>query len=128
MTAIPTRWRTALQDQLQSALERMERARRHLAAGHGDAAMQEAYPAAVAGATMRVWQDVRPWEQSLSGDEMHRRVCQQLPSLFAALTAGDVQRALTSPWHVEKARTYVDEAQAFVDDTRQRVAHWLETP
>ncbi|MDH3455231.1 MAG: hypothetical protein OER90_00190 [Gemmatimonadota bacterium] len=128
MTAIPTRWRTALHDQLQSALERSATARRHLVAEDGSAAIQEAYPAAIAGATIRAWQDARPWEQSLSAAEMHRRICHQLPSLFATLTKGDVQRALTSPWRVEEARSYVEEVEKFVGDTKRLVEHWLESP
>lgn len=128
MTAIPTRWRTALHDQLQSALERSATARRHLEVADGSAAMQEAYPAAIAGATIRAWQDARPWEQSVSDDEMHRRICQQLPSLFATLTQGDVQRALTSPWRAEEAKSYVEEVEEFVGDTKRLVEQWLESP
>jgi hypothetical protein len=127
MTAIPTRWRTALQDQLQSALERSTAARRHLDGEDGSAAMQEAYPAAVAGATVRAWQDARPWEQSLSADEMHRKIYQHLPTLFAALIKGDVQRALTSPWRVEDAQSYVEEVEAFVGDTKRLIGQWLES-
>jgi hypothetical protein len=123
---VPTRWRTTVRDQLQNATERAAGARRHLLDGDGSAAIQEAYPAAVTGATIRVWLQLPPWQQALNADTMHRRVHKELPELFAALVQADVQRVLTTPWHADDAQAYVEEVEQFVAQTGQQVSQWLE--
>ncbi len=126
MTSVPTRWRSAVRDQLDNALQRVARAEQYLEGGDGGRAMQETYPAVIAGATIRVWLDLPPWLQVLSTDEMRRQIQQRLPSLFAAVTEIDVQQVLTSPWRVADARPYVKEATAYVQETEAQVAAWLE--
>ena len=126
MTSVPTRWRSAVRDQLDNALQRVARAEEYLEAGHGGRAMQETYPAVIAGATIRVWLDLPPWLQVLSADEMRRQIQERLPSLFAAITEIDVQQVLTSPWRVTDARPYVREATAYVQQTEVQVTAWLE--
>lgn len=125
MTTIPTRWRTLVRDQLDNAQRRVAQAEHHLAQDDGRRALQEAYPAVVAGATIRVWVDSPPWRHVMTPETMHRRVQDQLPSLFAALTELDVQQVLTSPWRVTEAQGYVEEARAFIDATAQLVTPWL---
>jgi hypothetical protein len=125
MTAIPTRWRNTIRDQLGNALERTASAVRHLDVGNGSRALQEAYPAIVASATIRVWLSAPPWSSVMRPEEMHRRVRQEFPSLFAALAELDVQQALTSPWRAKDVRPYIEEAQRFVAETAQKVDEWL---
>lgn len=125
MTTVPTRWRTAILDQLTNAAQRVESAMKHLDAGDGSRALQEAYPAVVAAATIRAWKSVPPWRQPLSTEAMHRRVQEQFPSLFAALVELDLQQVLTSPWRSTDARAYVFEARDFVAETQQQVQAWL---
>jgi len=125
MTAIPTRWRNTIRDQLDNALERTASAARHLASGDGSRALQEAYPAIVASATVRVWISAPPWSSVMGPEEMHRRVRQEFPRLFAALAEIDVQQALTSPWRAKDVQPYIEEAQQFVAETAQKVDEWL---
>lgn len=126
MTAIPTRWRNTIRDQLDNALERTASAERHLESGDGSRALQEAYPAIVASATIRVWLSAHPWSSVMRPEEMHRRVRQEFPSLFTALAELDVQQALTSPWRATDARPYIEEARQFVAETARRVDEWLD--
>lgn len=91
----------------------------------GGRALQEAYPAVVAGATIRVWVESPPWRHVMTPEAMHRRVQEQLPSLFATLSGLDVQQVLTSPWRATDAIKYVAEARAFIDETAELAAPWL---
>ena len=125
MTTIPTRWRTLVHDQLGSAQRRVQQAERHLADDEGGRALQEAYPAVVAGATIRVWVESPPWQHVMTPEAMHRQVQENLPSLFAALALMDVQQVLTSPWRTTDARKYVVEARSFIDATAELAAPWL---
>ncbi len=125
MTAVPTRWRTLVRDQLETAQRRVEQAQRHLEQDDGGRALQEAYPAVIAGATIRVWVESPPWRHVMTPEAMHRRVQEQLPTLFAALAGLDVQQVLTSPWRAPDARRYVAEARDFIDETADLVAPWL---
>jgi hypothetical protein len=126
MKAVPTRWRTAIEDQLADAEQRINRARRHVNDGDGSRAMQEAYPAVVAAGTIRVWQEAPPWESPVAPDVMQRRVREAFPSLFAALAEMDLQEVLTSPWQAKDATPYVAEAEKYLEETRQQVHGWLE--
>ncbi len=126
MTTIPTRWLTAFNDQLADADLRLNRAQQYLDEGDGGRALQEAYPAVVAAASIRVWLSNPPWEQSLGADELQRRVREGLPSRFAALAEVDVQQALTSPWTATDAEPYVRETHEYVTETKQRLEAWLE--
>lgn len=125
MTAIPTRWRTAVEDQLSDAEQRLERAERHIADDDGSRAMQEAYPAVVAAATIRVWQRQPPWQRPLIAEDMQRLVREALPSLFAALAEMNVPEVLTSAWRAQDAQPYVAEARRFLRATREQSQSWL---
>lgn len=126
MTQVPTRWRTAIEDQLKDAQQRVDRAQRHLTDGDGGRAMQEAYPAVVAAATIRVWHEMPPWQDPVAPDVMQRRVRDAFPNLFAALAEMDLQEVLTSPWQANDAAAYVKEAQEYLDETQRQVNTWLE--
>jgi hypothetical protein len=125
MSPVPTRWRTTLEDQLADARRRLETAQQQLAAGDGGRALQAAYPAVVAAATVRVWFESPPWQRSIPADEMQRRVREAFPGRFAALAILDIRDVLTSPWTAEAARPYVEEAAAFVTETEHMLTTWL---
>ncbi|HWP36003.1 MAG TPA: hypothetical protein VNL18_00470 [Gemmatimonadales bacterium] len=125
MSPVPTRWRTTLEDQLADARRRLESAHQQLKAGDGGRALQAAYPAVVAAATVRVWFDSPPWQRSIPADEMQRRVREAFPGRFGALAILDIRDVLTSPWTAEAARPYVEEASAFVSETEQMLTSWL---
>jgi hypothetical protein len=125
MSVIPTRWKTTFHEQLDDARRRIETAERQLAAGDGGRALQAAYPAVVAAATVRVWLDAPPWERPLPPQEMQDKVREAFPSRFAALAVLDLRDVLTSPWTTQAAGPYVDEARTFVQQTQERTATWL---
>jgi len=125
VTVIPTRWKTTIQDQLDDARRRVEAAGRQLATGDGGRALQAAYPAVVAAATVRVWLEAPPWARPLPPEQMQGMVREAFPSRFAALAVLDLRDVLTSPWTAAAAGPYVDEARAFVKETGERVATWL---
>jgi hypothetical protein len=118
---IPTRWRARLEDQLADADTRVAHADECLSGDAGGRALQAAYQAVVAAATLRVWIGARVWEASIPPETMPERVQQAFPNLFAALAALDLQHALTSAWSVEAARSYVIEARAYVHTVGQEL-------
>lgn len=123
---VPTRWRTTFTEQLANAEQRVERAERHLNDGDGSRALQEAYPAVVGAASVRVWTESPPWRAPLAPDELQRRVRDSFPNLFAAMAEMKVQEALTSPWRPQDAEPYVREARAYVEETRAHLETWLD--
>jgi hypothetical protein len=125
MTVVPTRWRTALEDQLRTAEQRIGMAERHLASGDGSRALQEAYPAVVATATVQVWLEAPPWVRPVPPVELQRRVREAFPNLFAAMATLDLKDVLTSPWQPAAAEPYVREAKAFLEAIRTRYDSWL---
>lgn len=125
MTELPTRWRTAIEDQMRDAEQRVERAQRYINDGNGSRALQEAYPAVVAAATIHVWHESPPWRSSVPAEEMQRRVRDALPNLFAALVEMNVQEVLTKPWEAADAEPYVNEASEFVQAARGQADQWL---
>ena len=125
MTRVPTRWRSVFDDQLDTAVQRVSQAEQHLAQGDGTRALQQAYPAVISATTVRVWIAAPPWQVPLAAEEMQRRVRENLPNLFAALTELDVQHALTRPWQDADAEPYVREAASFVSQTAERYRQWL---
>ena len=127
MPAVPTRWRHLVRDQLNASVERVARAERHLVDEDGTRAVQEAYPAVVTLATIRVWLNTPPWLTAVPAEAMPRLVQSELPGLFAALTELDVQHALTRPWGPADARPYVEESRDFLDSTRILVDRWVES-
>lgn len=125
MTAIPTRWKTTFQEQLADARRRIEAANRELTRGEGGRALQSAYPAVVAAATVRVWLTEPPWQRMVQPDEMQRKVREAFPSRFGALAVMDLRDVLTSPWTTDAAGPYVSEAGVFVQETEARLESWL---
>jgi hypothetical protein len=126
MTPIPTRWRTTFEEQLDDATRRLEVAKTCLEKSEGGRALQAAYPAVVAAATVRVWLDHPPWTRPLPAADLQRRTREAFPGLFAAIASLDLKDVLNSPWQPEAVRPYVEEAQTFVRETRQRFDAWLE--
>jgi hypothetical protein len=123
---IPTRWRTLFEEQLADAGQRLDQADVLLAGGEGGRALQGAYQATVAAASVRVWLTDPPWKTTVAADEMQRRVQAQFPNLFAALASLDLKDVLTSPWAPDAAAPYVKEARLFVTATADHLRKWLE--
>lgn len=111
---MPTHWRLRLEDQARDARARVTRARERLGSGDGSSALQTAYQAVVAAATLHVWIAGHAWETTIPPASMPQRVQEQFPGLFSALATLDLADALTSPWTAEAAAPYVDEADEFV--------------
>ena len=120
MMAVPTRWRTTFEEQIADALRRLESAESQLARGEGQRALQDAYPAIVAAATVRVWLTHPPWVRALSGADLQRKAREAFPSRFAAMATLDMKDVLNSPWPVESVRPYLVEAQEFVRQIREQ--------
>jgi len=123
---IPTRWRLLLEEQLVDADRRLDQAEQHLQAGEGGRALQGAYQAVVAAASVRVWMADYPSDRKLLPREMQRRAQAELPNRYAALATLDLPQVLTSPWTASSAAPYVTEARAFVTETMERFRRWLE--
>ena len=128
MSPIPTRWRTTFEEQLEDAGRRIEQAEKQLASGDGGRALQQAYPAVVSTATVRVWLAEPPWLSVLPPAEMQRKVKAQLPNLFAALAVLDLKDVLTSPWTESAAKPYIHEARQFLGATQDQLTASLNRP
>jgi hypothetical protein len=118
---IPTRWRARLGDQLADAQERVGHAEEHLGREEGNRALQAAYQAVVAAATLDVWIGAEVWAAPLAPESMPARVQEAFPNLFAALAALDLPQALTSAWTTAAAQPYVVEARAYVDAAARKL-------
>lgn len=125
MIAVPTRWKTALEDQIADARRRVEAAERQLKDGDGGRALQAAYPGVVAAATVRVWLADPPWQGGGVPADLQRRVREAFPGRFGALAVLDLRDVLTSPWTANAAEPYVAEARAFVQETEAQLEAWL---
>lgn len=125
MIAIPTRWKTALEDQIADARRRVEAAERQLKEGDGGRALQAAYPGVVAAATVRVWLADPPWQRGVAPNDLQRKVREAFPGRFGALAVLDLRDVLTSPWTTDAAEPYVAEARAFVQETETQLEAWL---
>ena len=125
MIAVPTRWKTTLQEQVSDARRRLEAAERQLKEGDGGRALQAAYPGVVAAATVRVWLAEPPWQRPIAPAEMQRRVREAVPGRFGALMVLDLRDVLTSPWTTDAAEPYLKEARAFVEETVTQLESWL---
>jgi len=123
---IPTRWRTLLEEQLADADRRLAHAAEQLRTGEGGRALQGAYQAVVAAASVRVWMEGYPSGHTLPPQEMQRRAQAEFPNRFAALASLDLSQVLTSPWTASSADPYVAEARAFVTETTERFRRWLQ--
>src|SRR5688572_27803212 len=87
MTQIPTRWRTTFEEQLDDAARRLQAAAGYLEQSEGGRALQAAYPAVVAAATVRVWLEHPPWNRPLAATDMQRRARESFPKMFAAIAS-----------------------------------------
>lgn len=125
MTQIPTRWRTTFEEQLDDAARRLQLATSYLEQSEGGRALQAAYPAVVAAATVRVWLEHPPWAKPMPASDLQRRARESFPRMFAAIAALDLKDVLNSPWQTEAVRPYLREAQAFVTETRQKFDAWV---
>jgi hypothetical protein len=123
---ISTRWRMRLEDQVGQAEARVATAESSLSRGDGGGALQSAYQGVVDAAMIRVWHDAPPWSTTLTPEEMRERVRQAFPNLFAALAGLDVTTALTSPWTVDAAAPYVQEARTFATEVAAELHEWLK--
>lgn len=121
MTTVPTRWRTTFEEQLADASRRLESAESMLARGEGQRALQDAYPAIVAAATVRVWLTNPPWVRSLSGTDLQRKTREAFPGRFSAMASLDMKDVLNSPWPVDAVRPYLTEAQIFVREIKEQL-------
>ncbi|MBI2614207.1 MAG: hypothetical protein HYW52_00695, partial [Gemmatimonadetes bacterium] len=115
----------ALEDQISDARRRVEAAERQLQDGDGGRALQAAYPAVVAAATVRVWLAEPPWHRGMAPNDMQRKVRDAFPGRFGALAVLDLRDVLTSPWTTDAAEPYVLEARAFVQETTAQLESWL---
>lgn len=120
MTPVPTRWRTTFEEQLADASRRLESAEGQLARGEGQRALQDAYPAVVAAATVRVWLNNPPWVRSLSGADLQRKTREAFPSLFSAMASLDMKDVLNSPWPADAVKPYLSEAQSFLREIKEQ--------
>jgi hypothetical protein len=125
MSPIPTRWRTTFEEQLDDAARRLLLAASYLDQSEGGRALQAAYPAVVAAATVRVWLENPPWARPLAASDLQRRARESFPRMFAAIASMDLKDVLNSPWQTEAVRPYLREAQTFVSETRQRFDAWV---
>jgi hypothetical protein len=126
MTQIPTRWRTTFEEQLEDAARRLQVAANYLEQSEGGRALQAAYPAVVAAATVRVWLEHPPWTRPLAAPDMQRRARESFPKMFAAIASLDLKDVLNSPWQPDAVRPYLKEAQSYVSETRQRFDAWVQ--
>jgi hypothetical protein len=121
MNRIPTRWRTTFEEQLADAVRRIDTATAQLERGEGQRALQDAYPAVVAAATVRVWLEHPPWVRPLPASELQRKAKDAFPSLFSAMASLDMRDVLNSPWPADAVRPYLNEARTFVQGTREQL-------
>ena len=122
---IPTRWRSLFDDQLADAARRVDGAQKYRAAEEGSRAIQAAYQAVVAAASIRVWMIDHPWVTTLPASEMQRRAAAEFPAHYAALATMNLSAMLTGFWSADSARSYVEEADTFVRETQERFDAWI---
>lgn len=111
---IPTRWMSQIEGQLADATRRLASADRHLAAGEGSRALEEAYPGVMGAAMVRVWLTDEPWHTRRSFQDLSRMVREQLPAGFATLFDLKQQQQQFTGWRAEDARPLVEEARGYV--------------
>jgi hypothetical protein len=123
---IPTRWRVQMEAQLADAERRVEAATRHLTAGSGARAIEEAYPGVMAAAMVRVWLRDEPWHTRRSLEELERLVRAELPGGFLALYEMKGDRRGFAGWRAEDAKPLIEEACRFAASTRSEVEACLK--
>jgi hypothetical protein len=118
---IPPRWLSQIDAQLTDAERRLAAAERHLAAGSGARAIEEAYPGVMAVAIVKVWLRDEPWHTQRSHQDLGRLMRDELPSGFALLFEMKGDRRSFAGWRPEDARPLIEEARAFTAGTRTEV-------
>ncbi len=120
--SIPTRWIAQMESQLADAERRLDAADRHLGAGSGSRALEEAYPGVMGAAMVKVWLGDEPWRRQRSLEEYQRMVRGELPSGFATLFEMKLDHRSFTGWRPEDARPLIDEARGFVSAVRAALA------
>jgi hypothetical protein len=121
---IPTRWITQMTDQLADAERRLALGARHLDAGDGGRALEEAYPGVMAAAMVKAWLADEAWRRQRTAEELGRLVREHLPSGFATLFEMRVNHRGFAGWRAEDARPLLDEARLFVTAVRVELERW----
>jgi len=119
--SVPTRWLAQMDGQLDDAERRLAAAERHLAAGAGAPAIEEAYPGVMAAAMVRVWLRDESWHTQRSLQDLSRMMRDELPSGFATLFDMKGDRRSFAGWRAEDARPLIEEARTFTASVRTEV-------
>ncbi|OYV68556.1 MAG: hypothetical protein B7Z72_08115 [Gemmatimonadetes bacterium 21-71-4] len=122
--AIPTRWRTQMDEQLTDAERRVAAAAAYLASGAAARAIEEVYPGVMAAAIVRVWLRDEPWHTRRTHQELMRMMRDELPNGFLALFEMKGDRRNFAGWRAEDAQPLIEEARAFTSQTRAAVESW----
>ena len=119
--SVPTRWLAQMEGQLADAERRLAAADKHLVAGAGGTAIEEAYPGVMAAAMVRVWLRDEAWRTQRSLQDLSRLMRAELPSGFATLFEMKGDRRSFAGWRVEDARPLIEEARSFAASVRAEV-------
>lgn len=125
--SIPTRWLSQMENQLADAERRLASSDRHLGAGSGSRALEEAYPGVMGAAMVKVWLVDEPWRRQRSLQEYQELVRAELPSGFATLFEMKLDHRGFTGWRPEDARPLIEEARGFVAAARAELAR-CQTP
>ena len=126
--SVPTRWLAQMDGQLSDAERRLASADKHLAAGSGGPAIEEAYPGVMAAAMVRVWLRDEAWRTQRSLDDLSRLMRAELPSGFATLFEMKGDRRSFAGWRAEDARPLIEEARSFTASVRAEVEACRKSP
>ena len=118
---VPTRWLAQMDGQLADAERRLESAAKHLTAGAGGSAIEEAYPGVMAAAMVRVWLRDEAWRTQRSLQDLSRLMRNELPAGFATLFEMKGDRRSFAGWRAEDARPLIEEARTFTASVRAEV-------
>ena len=125
---VPTRWLAQMDGQLADAERRLASADKHLAAGSGGPAIEEAYPGVMAAAMVRVWLRDEAWRTQRSLQDLSRLMRAELPTGFATLFEMKGDRRSFAGWRAEDARPLIEEARAFTASVRAEVEACRKPP
>jgi hypothetical protein len=114
--------------QLADAERRLASADKHLAAGSGGPAIEEAYPGVMAAAMVRVWLRDEAWRTQRSLQDLSRLMRAELPTGFATLFEMKGDRRSFAGWRAEDARPLIEEARSFTASVRAEVEACRKPP
>jgi hypothetical protein len=117
-----------MEAQLADAERRLSASERHLEAGDGGRALEEAYPGVMGTAMVRVWLKDEPWHTRRTLQDLSRMVRDELPSGFATLFEIKQDHRGFTGWRVEDARPFIGEARAFVAAVKAELERCTATP